>query len=331
VSRSQLSVVFAGEPRAALLQDALPGNVVCVRSAADVRTAIWRRRAIVFADVDRLGQLAGLEAPVVGVLDGKPPGALHATVQLLDDFPWLSHIVLASLLETPRGPAHLAMLLDRFAVGPEQDMLVGDGVGRVALLAGASRREARFERMREFFSRHGVSERTIGALLEVAEELVMNALYDAPAEAGYFERPKERVEDVTLPTELACEISYGIEDGTAFVRLRDPFGALTRARLIQVLSRCSGGDVGLDASRGGAGLGLWRVFSVASTISITVVPGTLTEVLVGIAAKPARGARQVGAVHLFFAPKSEYYESFAIVPDDDHGLVDQSITLVLVA
>ena len=152
-----------------------------------------------------------------------------------------------------------------------------------------------------------------------------NALYDAPVEAGYFKNVVPRTQDVNLPPNCACEISYGIDETNGFLRVRDPFGAFTRARLLGVLARCSGGGVSLDESRGGAGLGLWRVFSIASTVAITVVPGRLTDILVGIVTKDA-GKRAPGqrllAVHLFFNSNTE-----DALPDE-HDVLDDSVAIV---
>jgi hypothetical protein len=286
--------------------------------------------AVGFVDLDQLPLLDGasIETPIVAIVDCKPADTLAATIRALETHPNLCHVLTASLLQSPRACTHLAALIERFVAGPDQMLLGAGGVGRVALLASAGRRDLRLSRMEQFFVKHGVSDRAIAQILEVAEELVMNALYDAPSEAGYFKRPKQRIENVELPRELACEISYGIEDRMVFVRVRDHFGSLSRARLVQVLGRCNSRTVALDESRGGAGLGLWRVFSASSVVAITVMPGALTEILVGIATKDGRGAaRQLHAVHLFFAPPSEDYESLAIVPDDDQGLLDQSVTL----
>jgi hypothetical protein len=223
------------------------------------------------------------------------------------------------------------MFEERLASGCEEDMIGETGVGRVALLASASRRETRFERMREFFAKHGISARTITSINDVVEELVTNALYDAPSEAGFFERPIPRTEDVDLPAERACEITYGIDDGSVFLRVRDTFGALTRSRLLAVLNRCSAVEVPLDESRGGAGLGMWRVLSAVSTVAITVVPGSHTEILVGIATSQGRMvAKQLQAFHLFFRPALRELAP-AFVPDEDLSTFDQSISLVLVA
>jgi hypothetical protein len=153
----------------------------------------------------------------------------------------------------------------------------------------------------------------------------MNALYNAPTEAGFFKVPVSRTEDVSLPLEHACEITYGVEDGNAFVRLRDTFGALRRDRLVEVLNRCSNAaGVKLDESRGGAGLGVWRVFLAATTIAITVIPGRLTDITVRLAPKQGRSVKQLLAVHLFFLPEPVETPQF----DHDSSLVDHSITLM---
>ncbi len=321
-------VVFAGEGHAALLRAALPVACVVVTSATELIAEAAKPGAIVFVDCDLLYQIEGevLYVPIVGILDEPIAKNLPRMVRSLDVFPWLSHLLSVTMLESAFATAHLAMLLERLPCGPPPEQLGASGVGRMALLARASRREARFDRMRDFFAMHGLSVKTIATLTDVAEELVTNALYDAPVEAGFFEQAIPRTEDVSLPPERACEISYGVEDDKLFVRLRDTFGALRRGRLLDVLNRCSTNAVKLDESRGGAGLGLWRIFAAASTITITVIPGSLTDIQVTFATitKGGRLAKQLLAVDLFFV--SERTRA-AELTDEEHELVDQSITL----
>jgi hypothetical protein len=297
----------------------------------ELAAACTSGNSVAFVDVDLLDGLNAdaINAPIIALLEAKPAETLSETVRLIDTVPWLSHVLSIAMLHSPRGKSHLEMLLNRIANGPDQAMLGASGRGRTAMLASASRREARFERMREYFGKQGLSERLITTVIDVAEELVMNALYDAPVEAGFFQRARQRFEDVNLPPDRACEISYGIEDDTVFIRLRDPFGALSRTRLIEVLNRCSAESVQLDESRGGAGLGLWRVFQAASTLTITVVPQQLTEVLVGIGIKDGRKGVRPAAVHMFFTKLAGDQAPFAA--DDDLGLIDNSITFVHVA
>ena len=325
-------MVFAKEASAALLVAALPGPHVRVSSRAElIATIATRAPAVVFVDFDLLPQIAGAttNVTIVGIIDEPLAGAVRA----FNSFPWLSHLVTSTMLSNPLAGSHIATFLERLQFGPEQYVLGANGVGRVALLVSSARREARFERMREFFSSHRVPARTIASINDVAEELVTNALYDGPVEAGYFKTPVPRSENVELPPEHACEISYGIEQGSVFVRIRDPFGALTRNRLLGVLNRCNTTGVPLDESRGGAGLGLWRVFSAASTIAITVIPGRLTDILVRLETKKRRsGGKQLCAIHMFF-PEEHSLDGAQgrFAADHDSDLMDDSFTALFVA
>jgi hypothetical protein len=327
-TREPCAVVFASEAQTANLSGALDLKCVVVKNAGEFMAVVRHKSPkVAFVDVDLLWQLNrnALSVPVIGIVDESPAETLVKIVRTFDSYSMLSHVISASMLPTPLARTHLKALIDRLSEGPECDLLGPARVGRVAMLAQASHREARFERMQEYFSKQGMSARAISTLHEVAEELVMNALYNAPTEAGYFKAPVSRTEDLKLPLERACEISYGVEDGHAFVRLRDTFGALRRERLIEVLNRCSqtAGQVELDESRGGAGLGMWRVFSSASTLAITVIPGKLTDILLRLSSKPGKSARQLLAVHLFFVSEIDDEMMF-----QDSSLVDHSITLL---
>ncbi len=328
-------VAYSREPRASCLSSVAPRPVVKVRSAAELMVEVARRhRVVVFIDADLLAQLGSqrITFPVVAIIEDQTNAALPKAVKMFAAYPWISHCISAAMLMTLDANKYLGSLLDRLLAHKNEHVLGASGVGRVALLARASRREERFERMQQFFKKHKLNSRALTALAEVAEELVMNALYDAPLEAGHFKQAVPRTDDVNLPDERACEISYGVEGDHAFVRLRDTFGALQKSRLLEVLVRCSGAaDVQLDESRGGAGLGLWRVFSVASSIIVTVVPGSVTDILVNVAIANGKLVKQLTAINLFFTPpkKEDWLDDLAL--SDRPALFDQSVTLVHVA
>ena len=328
----QYSLILAREDLASLVRAAAPGPCVHVASRGALLAAAREHpRAAAFVDFELLPLLDGaaVSGPIIGIVDETRAEPVRA----LTSIPWLSHLVTAEMLASPSARSHLEALLDRLEHGTAPHVIGATGIGRAALLGNSARREARFERMREFFATQSVSERTIASISDVAEELVTNALYDAPAEAGYFQHPVQRTQHVKLPPEHACEISYGIEHGSVFVRVRDPFGALTRARLMSVLNRCQSAAVALDESRGGAGLGLWRIFSTASTVAITVIPGSLTDILVRIEPRRRRqGGKQLLAVHLFFpAEQAVDGAQGRFAADHDHDLMDDSFTALYVA
>ena len=322
------SIVYARESLCVLLGAALP-EAVCVTSRRDfVRELAKHRTRIAFVDFDLLASIQGESAgiAVIAVVEG----ALDAIVNVLATHPSVRHAIATAMLGNATTRTSLEQLCERIAQEPEQCALGPAGIGRAALIASSSRREARLDRMREFFETHGVSSRSAAVLGEIGEELILNGLYDAPAEAGYYPGAVIRTDAVELPPELACEISYGIEEGAGFVRVRDPFGSLKRDRLLSVLGRCSRSDVALDESRGGAGLGMWRVFSLSSSVVITVIPGRLTDVLVWIDASKRRAAKHAHTIQLFFPQDHVVDQALGrFAADHDHDLIDDSFTALV--
>ena len=320
-------VVFAREPFATALTNALPVACVTVTSRVELVAAIERRRPnFIYVDVALRSQFDGAtqEIPLIGLVEGGLPGFLRALHQYQD----LSHVMNPGLLMTPFARPVLARFHERLAHGAAFQILGSEGVGRVALLSSSSRREPRLERLREFFEQHHMQPRMVKSLSDIAEELMTNALYDAPVEAGYYVRAVSRTNPVDLPPEHACEISYGIDRNSGFVRIRDPFGAFDRDRMFNVLDRCNtpDGNVQLDESRGGAGLGLWRVFTNASMVTIHVIPGRLTDMVAWI--EPGK-KRQLNAISMVFPTVRGDGTLGRFAGDQDHDLMDDSFTALV--
>lgn len=318
------AVVFGSESITRKLADTLSCASVSVSSSRALADEVKKPGAIVFIQWDMLCHVDPevTRSPIVALTDNTHD-ALARMIRTLDAYPWLEHFLSEALLDRPNAKAHLARFVERIATGTEAGVF---GDARAALLARASHRDARFERIRMFFEERGVSPRNLERINEVYEELVTNALYDAPMEGGYFKKAVPRTDDVDLPKARACEISYGVDTEMIYLRVRDTFGALDRTRMLSVLNRCNASGVALDESRGGAGLGLWRVFSAASTIAVTVDPHHLTEIMVGIAKKDKRTNGPL-SVDLYFAAADARRRRVTEDPD----LVDQSITIVRVA
>jgi hypothetical protein len=167
------------------------------------------------------------------------------------------------------------------------------------LLRDSTKREQRIESIAECAIENGASSSVVDRVRDVAEELITNAMYDAPAErAG---RPAVRTADVMLDKRDACTVTYGASRGVFMIRVRDQCGSLRRDRLFQVLRRCAvHGDVPLDTRTGGAGLGMWRILNSSSLTVIHVSPGRSTEFVIGIDLTRARRATRGRAIFLFF-------------------------------
>jgi len=270
-----------------------------------------------------------LPGPVIALCDEPLPTAIG----WLQPFPWIAHVASASLLDHPIAAEHLENVLKALNA-PDQPRLLdwvgANMAGRRIRLTHASRRAARIDRMGEFLDTNGVSARTVQALRDAAEELLTNAFYDAPVAAGALKVPVPRTQDIALPDDSACDLAYGCRDDLAIVRVRDPFGSLSRRRLVEVLGRCARTDmqVEVDETMGGAGLGMWRVFSGASFVAISVTKNRHTEILVGIA-KRAPSAPRPYAFHLFFKDSAKRsFWRMASEETDKPSAVNKSVMFV---
>ncbi len=307
------SVVWASSPLLGLLRAVLgkprlasayaPQSVESLKelvelSAADPAKVLFLDRAAIL-EVAAANHVA-ISSPVIAICD-EP---LQTAIAWLQPYPWISHVLSSSMLQHAFVEEHLENVLRTLTSTSTPrllDWLGPDLTGRRIRLTHANKRIARIERMSEFFDANGVGSRSLQMLRDAAEELLTNAFYDAPVAAKVMKQPVSRSQDVKLPEDSACDLAYGCREDLAIVRVRDPFGSLSRQRLVDVLTRCARTDMGVevDESMGGAGLGMWRIFSGASFVGVSVVKDRHTEILVGVVKRGAPGPRPF-AFHLYF-------------------------------
>lgn len=217
------------------------------------------------------------------------------------EHPWLNHFVTYQSLETEAG----AYVVARTIRGALRDRSAGTTPflgrrfrGRKARVRDAALRWRCIDAVLRAAEDAGAKGSALQKIGDVSEELLTNALYNAPAERyGTLDRTARRV----LARPESCTLTYGASGPLFLLRATDPFGTLRRDRLLEVLRRCAAGaGVALDVSSGGAGLGWWRIVSSAELLIVRVRPGVSTEVLVGVRLR--RSARGAGApsIHLFF-------------------------------
>ena len=132
-----------------------------------------------------------------------------------------------------------------------------------------------------FVAEAGVPRRYHVPIEQCLDEMLMNALYDAPVDGqGHplFVEITTRTR-LSLRTEETVLVQYG-HDGHRFgVSVRDSFGSLTRPGMLRTLHKCLHSAQQIDRKASGAGVGLYLVLSAASTVSFNVVPGVATEVI----------------------------------------------------
>jgi hypothetical protein len=167
-------------------------------------------------------------------------------------------------------------------------------------LHGSSDRRAMVEAVERFCSELQSSRQAHGAA-QLADELIMNAIYDAPLDAHGRQRYAHRRRDAIElePSEYPI-FGFGSDGARIVISVTDPFGHLSREAVFGGIHR--GLTTGtMDASGGGAGLGMLLIHNTAKVLFIDVVPHRTTQVtgVIDLDVPSTQLRRLPGSVHFF--------------------------------
>ena len=118
----------------------------------------------------------------------------------------------------------------------------------------------------------GMRRPIVHRLASVVDELLMNALHDAPTSTGQ-------------PAPQRAVLRWGADEATLAVSVGDAFGALRQRDVLDNLRRARSergrprATTETDGGAGGAGLGLYLVLANVASLIVNVSPGRRTEVV----------------------------------------------------
>jgi hypothetical protein len=193
----------------------------------------------------------------------------------------IDHVLGRRDFESAPRAWELTMLARRIQGAPTPPLSAYLDWGFTALdidVRATSDREAAAAKIHGFVGALGVPRRVAEMFGELGDELLMNAMYDAPVDAAG--RPKYAA-DRKAHIELAAHERPALRiatDGTRLaLQVRDPFGRLERRHVFDGLARgLAGGEQ--DRSGGGAGLGMMVCHNASTAMFFDVVPHRHTEV-----------------------------------------------------
>ena len=149
--------------------------------------------------------------------------------------------------------------------------LVGDYEGKTKCIA----------QIGDFAEVMGVRRKYRESIDQCMDEMLMNALYDAPVdEQGrpiFADIPTKT--RISLKVEQRAVVQYACDGKRFAVSVRDAFGTLERATVLQYLYKCLHASEQIDRKAGGAGLGLYLMVNAASQVYFNVLPRVATEVV----------------------------------------------------
>ncbi len=149
-------------------------------------------------------------------------------------------------------------------------------------ITGSSERAGLISEMQVHLAALGVRSTITDRAAAVAEELLMNAIYDAPVDNGvHYYTHLPRTTDVVLKASEQGQFRFAADGMLAAVSVSDPFGAFKMETLLNYLERNadSKGDDLQDKGKGGAGRGLQQILSNSDLVVFNVRSGKTTEVI----------------------------------------------------
>lgn len=162
---------------------------------------------------------------------------------------------------------------------PGIDTLVnGTPTGRYTCeIASSEERDSLIERLEGFLVEGGIRQRMVRLACDAIEELVTNALYDAPTDADgkRIHAEVDRRVAVHLAEHQRPRLELGVYPPLVVASMIDPHGSLDLATVRRFLASGLRGDVSNKA--GGAGLGFGRVYALVDRLVVRIVTQVRTE------------------------------------------------------
>ena len=204
----------------------------------------------------------------------------------------VNHVVVGDEPEMEPGGRAPTGGIDHGVFVTAQKLLPGDIFGIEKYLPDGT--EGQYARLRDFEGRGRAIQTVLdyaeaakmrrqvrNAIGSVCEELLMNALYDAPvdgegkpifADVDPHDRTRTR-------SPRPVSIRYAATDQMFAVAVRDRFGRLAKNTILSYIDKCIHSPNQIDRKTYGAGLGLYLVANAAASYVVNVAYGIATEVV----------------------------------------------------
>lgn len=151
-------------------------------------------------------------------------------------------------------------------------------------------------------SQNNIRGRLLNDIEQILDEMITNAIYNAPVDESGVKlyQQRSRSERVLLSDKQTATLSYAIDDKKIYLSVKDPFGSLTKERLLTYLSKCyKENHVYVENKRGGAGIGLHKILRLSHNFVVNIDPGNFTEVISCISLNPAQQHLETASMDLF--------------------------------
>lgn len=159
--------------------------------------------------------------------------------------------------------------------GVEKYLLWGSPLQEVTLTRASQRAEI-VAQLSEQVRARGQSARVASMAMLVADELLSNAVHNAPRDAAgtHYRRELPRDQELVLDEPHQVRLRWGCDARYLAIEVTDRFGSLDRATILRALSTNSVRETG-----SGAGMGISLAYRSCDHLVFNLAPGTRTEII----------------------------------------------------
>lgn len=159
--------------------------------------------------------------------------------------------------------------------GAEKYLLWGTDLHETLIVRSSQRAELIGE-LAERVRARGQSARVASMAMLVADELISNAVHNAPVDAGGVHYRKDLPRDRELPLDARhrVRLRWGCDARYLAIEVTDWFGTLDQHAILNALARSD-----VRQSGGGAGMGLALTYRSCDQLVFNIAPGTRTEII----------------------------------------------------
>jgi len=166
-------------------------------------------------------------------------------------------------------------LIHRDLFGADKYLLWGTEL-HTHLVTRSSQRSHLVSSIADAVRARGQSARVASMAQLVADELVSNAVHNAPIDSagGHFRKDLARDTDIELDERHAVRLRWGCDARYLAIEVTDQFGSLDRDTILSSLAKSDVRDSG-----GGAGMGIALSYRSCDHLVFNLAPGKRTEII----------------------------------------------------
>ncbi len=272
-----------------LARTAVGGSGVEVQVASDLETfkSYYEKHSIELlmlddSQLDTLDWFVKTKSEIPCILMTKKD--IHHEIALMKKYPFIKNIITRDLENRPMSIRMmliaLSKVLSQKQFGIEKYLSWGAET-KTAIVRSSRERTKIKEDVLHAFKGMGVRETITSRIGLVVEEMMMNAIYDAPTNSRgeSLYNHLARTNEVVLDHTQQATLCYASDGSVLGVSISDPFGALRTEVLIDYLQRSYSGGETSQPGKAGAGRGLFQIVETSDLTIFNLKPNARTEVI----------------------------------------------------